>query len=483
MDPIPRPETSPSDFNYSVSEDAILHLLNDRAVQRALIFKLTKPEPVIVKTTSKHTDEENLRDNSIRKVPTYRQSYQTSDSVVNDLSTSYISTRSRPQNYIQKRTPQTRFEGYPKLQHLVSLKQGFVTARAHPPISVQWDYNRNLLEMLNSPTSINKFNVIVIGSKTEGVDLYSLPISELSQTPCFLFLWIGTQLDLETGRLLLKHHGFRRAEDVVWVKTTVGPDTKQMNRFNQGVFVTTKEHCLMGIKGTVRRSSDGRLIHCNVDTDIIVADEEPADSTKKPEEIYQIIENFCQGRKRLELFGSDDNLRRGWVTVGRTMSVSNYCPDTYNRFFQDGTLLGPHAEIEMLRPKSPQQRMQNGGQFQQRGQFKSASFVNQPLTSTSRQFKMLRTFNHIPRNVSLSMRMGSRYMSDNPGSVGGIRPAGSHYGDAFSNREKAMEDQAIRQREIEKLAQLRKKLERQQQDLDEAKSQLDEIEQKHNGTQ
>jgi len=365
MDPVPGPKASDCDSSYSVSGDVILHLLNERAAHRAQIFQLTKPDPLTVQTVPKYNDEEHLRDNSIRQVPGYRQSYQTSDSIVNDLSTSYISTRSRPQNYIQKRTPQTRFEGYPKLQHLSSLKQGFVSARAHPPISIQWDYNRNLLDMLNSTKSINKFNVIVIGSKTEGVDLYSLPISELSQTPCFLFLWIGAQLDLETGRLLLKHHGFRRAEDVVWIKTTVGPDTKQMNRFNDGVFVTTKEHCLMGIKGTVRRSSDGRLIHCNVDTDIIVADEEPAESTKKPEEIYQIIENFCQGRKRLELFGSDDNLRRGWVTIGRTMSRSNYCPDMYNRFFQDGTLLGPHPEIEILRPKSPQQRLQNG-QFQQR---------------------------------------------------------------------------------------------------------------------
>lgn len=31
----------------------------------------------------------------------------------------------------------------------------------------------------------------------------------------------------------------------------------------------------MGIKGTVRRSTDGHIIHANVDTDIIIS-EEPA---------------------------------------------------------------------------------------------------------------------------------------------------------------------------------------------------------------
>ena len=41
-----------------------------------------------------------------------------------------------------------------------------------------------------------------------------------------------------------------------------------------------QEHCLMGIKGTVRRSSDGHVIHANVDTDIIVSEEPPLGSTQ-----------------------------------------------------------------------------------------------------------------------------------------------------------------------------------------------------------
>lgn len=31
----------------------------------------------------------------------------------------------------------------------------------------------------------------------------------------------------------------------------------------------------MGIRGTVRRSTDGHLIHANVDTDIIISEEPP----------------------------------------------------------------------------------------------------------------------------------------------------------------------------------------------------------------
>lgn len=36
------------------------------------------------------------------------------------------------------------------------------------------------------------------------------------------------------------------------------------------LFTPTIEHCLMGIRGTVRRSTDSFLVHCNVDTDVLI---------------------------------------------------------------------------------------------------------------------------------------------------------------------------------------------------------------------
>lgn len=41
------------------------------------------------------------------------------------------------------------------------------------------------------------------------------------------------------------------------------------------VLLLIKEHCLLGIKGTVRRSTDGHIIHANIDTDVIIAEEPP----------------------------------------------------------------------------------------------------------------------------------------------------------------------------------------------------------------
>ena len=83
----------------------------------------------------------------------------------------------------------------------------------------------------------------------------------------------------------------------------------------------TKEHCLVGIKGAVKRGVDGHFIHANIDTDVIVGEEPPQGSTEKPEELYRIIERFCMGRKRIELFGDDRNKRPGWLTLGKILVV------------------------------------------------------------------------------------------------------------------------------------------------------------------
>lgn len=57
----------------------------------------------------------------------------------------------------------------------------------------------------------------------------------------------------------------------------------------------------MGIKGTVRRSTDGDFIHANVDIDLIISEETEYGSLEKPVEIFHIIEHFCLGRRRFVL--------------------------------------------------------------------------------------------------------------------------------------------------------------------------------------
>lgn len=67
----------------------------------------------------------------------------------------------------------------------------------------------------------------------------------------------------------------------------------------------------MGIKGTVKRSTDGDFIHANVDIDLIITEEPEIGNIEKPVEIFHIIEHFCLGRRRLHLFGRDSTIRPG----------------------------------------------------------------------------------------------------------------------------------------------------------------------------
>lgn len=164
---------------------------------------------------------------------------------------------------------------------LTDLKKHLVYHRAHPPISLKIDWrSESLLSRLTwglpspiqPPAQGLRFDVIVVseqGGRNHFADLTqlaSLPIESLAATPSFLFLWLPSSDLLEVGRALLQRWGFRRAEDIVWVKTNhaemeqwkagalMPTRRKRQEDSPDAVFARTKEHCLMGIRGTVRRS-------------------------------------------------------------------------------------------------------------------------------------------------------------------------------------------------------------------------------------
>jgi N6-adenosine-specific RNA methylase IME4 len=93
---------------------------------------------------------------------------------------------------------------------------------------------------------------------------------------------------------------------------------------------------------------DGHFIHCNVDTDVIIAEEPMNDSKHKPEELFNIVENFCMGRRRLEIFGSDSSMRPGWLTAGDGLTTSTYDPKEYLSYFNDGNLVGHHQGMSYM---------------------------------------------------------------------------------------------------------------------------------------
>lgn len=285
----------------------------------------------------------------------------------NDYCQHYVDTGQRPQNFIRDYELHDRFEEYPKLKELIRLKDELIAQTATPPMYLKCDLNQSIhLRQLNC-----KFDVILIDppleeyQRTQGVtktkfwsweSLMQLEIEEIAASRSFIFLWCGSSDGLDLGRQCLRKWGFRRCEDICWIKTNKKNIGHKKNLEPKAIFQRTKEHCLMGIKGTVRRSTDGDFIHSNVDIDLIISEESPYGTYEKPDEIFHIIEHFCLGRRRLHLFGRDSTIRPGWLTVGPELTNSNFNPDLYKDYFSRSStdyLTGCTVRIEALRPKSP----------------------------------------------------------------------------------------------------------------------------------
>ena len=58
-----------------------------------------------------------------------------------------------------------------------------------------------------------------------------------------------------------------------------------------------------------------------MDCDTLIT--EVRETSRKPDEIYGLIERLCPGGRKLELFGRPHNRCPGWITVG------NQLPGTY----------------------------------------------------------------------------------------------------------------------------------------------------------
>lgn len=155
----------------------------------------------------------------------------------------------------------------------MDLKSEHVTNNSHPPLYLPLaDPSPSTITTATNPT---RFDVILLRPSGTWAETAELPIRNLSADPSFIFLWVGKGDDegLEKGRECFAKWGFRRAEDIVWVKTNKSgcvDEERQEGTGGGGLFASSKEHCLMGIRGTVRRSTDTRFVHCNVDTDILV---------------------------------------------------------------------------------------------------------------------------------------------------------------------------------------------------------------------
>jgi mRNA m6A methyltransferase catalytic subunit len=107
---------------------------------------------------------------------------------------------------------------------------------------------------------------------------------------------------------------YRLKDTLVWVKD--GNDGKL--RSNPGHHLRhAKEICLVCLKGNSPQGA-------NFCTFLDVIRSKPRQNSRKPDEVYEIIEGLCPGGPYLELFGRRHNMRPGWVTVGNQIEEVEY---------------------------------------------------------------------------------------------------------------------------------------------------------------
>lgn len=74
----------------------------------------------------------------------------------------------------------------------------------------------------------------------------------------------------------------------------------------------TKEHMLVGVKTHVDEAGNLKFpswVNRGLDTDVIVS--EVRETSRKPDEVYGLIERMCPGGRKVEIFGRKHNTRPG----------------------------------------------------------------------------------------------------------------------------------------------------------------------------
>ncbi|PWA83643.1 mRNAadenosine methylase [Artemisia annua] len=156
------------------------------------------------------------------------------------------------------------------------------------------------------------------------------------QTDGLIFLWV-TGRAMELGRECLELWGYKRVEEIIWVKTN------QLQRIirtgRTGHWLNhSKEHCLVGIKGDP-------IVNRNIDTDVIVA--EVRETSRKPDEMYPLLERISPRTRKLELFARMHNTHAGWMSLGNQLSGARLVDEGLRARFK-----AAYPEVD-VQPHSP----------------------------------------------------------------------------------------------------------------------------------
>jgi N6-adenosine-specific RNA methylase IME4 len=170
----------------------------------------------------------------------------------------------------------------------------YQTILADPP----WQFANRTGKMAPEHKRLKRYTTMSLQQIME------LPVSQLAQPTCHLYLWVPNALVLE-GLEVMKRWGFNYKTNLVWYKVRKdgGPDGRGVGFY----FRNVTELVLLGVRGHMRTLKPGR-------TQVNILSTRKREHSRKPDELYEIIEK-CSPGPYLELFARCQ--RRGWDQWGK----------------------------------------------------------------------------------------------------------------------------------------------------------------------
>lgn len=182
--------------------------------------------------------------------------------------------------------------------------QQFGTILADPP----WQFQNRTGKVAPEHRRLNRYGTMTLD------EICELPVSEISNDPAHLYLWVPNAL-LPDGLRVMEEWGFRYVSNIIWekVRKDGGPDGRGVGFY----FRNVTEVLLFGVRGkNARTLAPGRR-------QVNIIRSRKREHSRKPDEQYPIIED-CSWGPRIELFSRGK--RKGW-TVWGNQADENYAPD------------------------------------------------------------------------------------------------------------------------------------------------------------
>jgi len=156
------------------------------------------------------------------------------------------------------------------------------TILADPP----WQFNNRTGKMAPEHKRLFRYDSM------ELKEIMELPISQLADEKCHLYLWVPNAL-VKEGLQVMSSWGFEYKTNLIWYKVRQdgGPDRRGVGFY----FRNVTEMILFGTRGMNNRT----LAPARTMPNIIIS--RKREHSRKPDELYEIIEK-CSSGPYLELF-------------------------------------------------------------------------------------------------------------------------------------------------------------------------------------